>query len=357
MFLKKTRDVLPPHPFISKEKTEHSSHKILSTKKSSLHGFFKKFSIPTQPFPYPLHLPIISSPKFKVMRQDNHLPTGAASQVIAPDFDYLHADMDEIIFQHRNKQYGAYQLRKHYDENMMKGSLIAILLLALVFYLPSIAKAMSGNKANDETLETVVVISDYIEEVKEKPLPKPEIKMPEPKKATIAFVKPKVVVDSKAHETEEVPDVADLANIEIGTKTVEGTENGVPDGLEEDLPTSNEVVASEVKQPTKPDEPFKVVEQMPAFPDGEAALFKFIAEHIKYPTLARENGLEGTVYVSFVVEKDGSITNVSIRRDIGGGCGEEAVRVVDLMPKWLPGKQRGTPVRVMFNLPIKYKLD
>ena len=291
------------------------------------------------------------------MRQENNLPKGAASQAIAPDFDYLHADMDEIIFQHRNKAYGAYQLRKQYDENLMKGSLIAILLLALIFYLPSLAKAMSSSEADDATINTVVELSKFKEEKPEALLPKPEIKMPEPKRATIAFVRPKVVKDEKAIETEEIPDVADLANIDIGTKTVEGTPDGLPDGLEEAPPVPEFEPIMEDKPTEKVQPPFNIVEQMPTFPDGEAALFKFIKEHIEYPTIARDNGLEGTVYLSFVVEKDGSITNVTVRRDIGGGCGEEAVRVVGLMPKWLPGKQRGVPVRVTFNLPIKYKLD
>lgn len=86
-------------------------------------------------------------------------------------------------------------------------------------------------------------------------------------------------------------------------------------------------------------------------------MLQFIYSNIKYPAIARENGVEGTVYVKFVVEKDGKITNAEIVRDIGAGCGQEALRVVGLMPEWEPGKQRGRPVRVQFNLPVKYKLE
>jgi protein TonB len=101
---------------------------------------------------------------------------------------------------------------------------------------------------------------------------------------------------------------------------------------------------------------FTVVESEPEFPGGMEALYKYLAQNIKYPQLARENGITGKVYVTFVVEKDGSIANPRILRDIGGGCGAEAIRVVKAMPKWSPGKQRGKAVRVQFNLPVNFNL-
>ncbi len=120
----------------------------------------------------------------------------------------------------------------------------------------------------------------------------------------------------------------------------------------------------------EPDEIFKVVEEMPTFPGCESIsdkaerktcvdqkLLEFIYSNIKYPVLARDNGVQGLVVVNFVVEKDGSITDIQVVRDIGAGCGEEAVRIVKMMPKWNPGKQRGRPVRVRFTLPIRFKLE
>ncbi len=101
---------------------------------------------------------------------------------------------------------------------------------------------------------------------------------------------------------------------------------------------------------------FMVVENAPAFPGGDAARMKFLQDNIKYPQMARESGIQGTVYVTFVVERNGNVTDVKILRGIGGGCDEEAVRVVQNMPKWEPGKQRGKPVRVQFNMPIKFTL-
>ncbi len=102
---------------------------------------------------------------------------------------------------------------------------------------------------------------------------------------------------------------------------------------------------------------FMVVEQMPSFPGGMGALMKYLATHIKYPELAKESGIQGRVFINFVVEPDGSIDHVKVLRGIGGGCDEEAVRVVKSMPKWNPGKQRGKPVRVSFNLPVKFTLE
>jgi len=102
---------------------------------------------------------------------------------------------------------------------------------------------------------------------------------------------------------------------------------------------------------------FTVVEENPGYPGGEVEMRKFLQENMKYPQMARESGIQGTVYVTFVVEKDGNITDVRILRGIGGGCDEEAMRVVRSMPRWNPGKQRGQAVRVQFNLPVRFVLS
>jgi protein TonB len=102
---------------------------------------------------------------------------------------------------------------------------------------------------------------------------------------------------------------------------------------------------------------FMVVESMPEFPGGEAALYKYLGENIKYPQMAKESGIQGRVFVTFVVERDGKVTDVRVLRGIGGGCDEEAIRVVQSMPKWAPGKQRGKSVRVQYNLPVKFTLQ
>lgn len=105
------------------------------------------------------------------------------------------------------------------------------------------------------------------------------------------------------------------------------------------------------------EEIFTIVEKEPGYPGGDKARLEFLQKNIKYPQMAREAGIQGTVYVNFVVEKDGSITQVKILRGIGGGCDEEAMRVTKMMPKWSPGEQRGRPVRTSFRMPIKFTLQ
>lgn len=154
----------------------------------------------------------------------------------------------------------------------------------------------------------------------------------------------------------EVPEVTTVINIVENDQKIEN-ELVVDAGLNED--TKNIAIAPvivEEEEEVKEEEIFTVVENEPEFPGGMEALYKYLAQNIKYPQLARENGITGKVYVTFVVEKDGTIANPKILRDIGGGCGAEAIRVVKAMPKWSPGKQRGKAVRVQFNLPVNFNL-
>ncbi|MEZ4755710.1 MAG: energy transducer TonB [Flavobacteriales bacterium] len=117
-----------------------------------------------------------------------------------------------------------------------------------------------------------------------------------------------------------------------------------------------DVAVPQMEEAHDPNEPMTIAEQMPEFPGGKEALFAYIGKNLKYPEQAQEEGIEGVVYVTFVVETDGKITGVQVLRGIGGGCNEEAVRVVSGMPNWTPGMQRGKPVRVKYNLPIRYRL-
>lgn len=116
-------------------------------------------------------------------------------------------------------------------------------------------------------------------------------------------------------------------------------------------------VIGTIQDPPPAEELFNVVEQMPQYPGGEAEMFKYLARTVRYPEEAQKAGIQGAVYVTFIVEKDGAIQDVSVLRGIGGGCDEEAVRAVTAMPNWEPGMQRGKPVRVLYNLPVRYALS
>jgi protein TonB len=154
----------------------------------------------------------------------------------------------------------------------------------------------------------------------------------------------------------EVPEVTTVIEVVSNDKVIE---NEVSFNAEVNEETTNiEIAPVQIEEEEDETETqiFTVVENDPEFPGGMEALYKYLAQNIKYPQLARDNNITGKVYVSFVVEKDGSIANPVVKRDIGGGCGQEAIRVVKGMPKWTPGKQRGKAVRVQFNLPINFNL-
>jgi TonB family protein len=136
-------------------------------------------------------------------------------------------------------------------------------------------------------------------------------------------------------------------NIDISTSAI----NAI-DSVEQIIKDSTEVVIDDI------DDYFfgVIMETLPEYPGGDEARLKFLRDNVVYPKEAREKRIEGTVYVNFIVGKDGSISNVKVARGIGGGCDEEAVRVVSMMPNWKPGKQRGKEVRVSYNMPVKFTL-
>lgn len=142
-------------------------------------------------------------------------------------------------------------------------------------------------------------------------------------------------------------DVEVDVDIDFSSEISENTE------IETWTPPVQDIVDEEIIE----EEIFMVVESQPEFPGGDKARMRYLQENLKYPQLAKESGIQGTVYVTFVVEKDGSVTDIQVARSIGGGCDEEAVRVVKAMPKWKPGQQRGKAVRVRFSLPLKFTLQ
>ncbi len=154
-----------------------------------------------------------------------------------------------------------------------------------------------------------------------------------------------VELPKQTTQLEIVQDDVEVEDIEINAEVdqTEVIEEYVPVDVEDE-----EVVEQEI---------FQIVEEMPTFPGGEAKLMEYVAKNIKYPQIARETGIQGRVFVGFVVEPDGSISNVKLLRGIGGGCDEEAMRVIKSLPKWKPGKQRGKAVRVSYQIPVFFKLQ
>ncbi len=254
----------------------------------------------------------------------------------------VNRDRAELVFENRNKEYGAYEIRKNYERQVVRAFLFTMGGIFLAVAIPLIIRMISNidfGKKNVVSEEVTLMEPPPID--KTTPPPPPVIPPP-PVVQTIKFTPPKVVKDEEVQD-EPPPTQEEMKDVQISTVTQEGTTTT-------DLPPENPVV--------DPDEGkvFTIVEEMPSFPGGEEKMLAYIAKNIKYPPVARENNIIGRVYVSFVVDKDGKIKEAKILRGIGGGCDEEALRVVKSMPDWKAGRQNGRSVQVQFNLPVNFTL-
>jgi periplasmic protein TonB len=271
--------------------------------------------------------------------------------------NFLKRDLDDIVFEGRNQNYGAYVIRRIYKNHLKRGAILGFAFFALLIAGPSIAENI---KSREALVMTPDVILPPPPDAPKPNIPKPpEPPKPEPVKqiATIKVVPPRVLEDKEVKEPENIPKMDDIT-VAVSNETRDGVKGDLPPDMTP-APPPIEVGdgKKEVKKVEDDDTPLLIVEQAPEFVNGLNAMYKFLKENIKYPAVARENGIEGTVYVGFVVGKDGTIRDVKVKRGIGGGCNEEAIRVVELMPKWNPGKQNGKAVNVSFTIPIKFKLD
>ena len=218
------------------------------------------------------------------------------------------------------------------DLESKKSTFILIGLVVSLFVVWRVFEYKSYDKQSlDEFQRTVEVIEEEMVEITKQEQPKPQPPAPKPQVTQIE------IVDNEEEIEDEIEIDAEVSQDEV----IE--EYFAPAEIEEE-----EIVEAEI---------FKVVEVMPEFPGGAAKMMEYIQKNMKYPMMARESDIQGRVFVNFVVEPDGSISNVAVLRGIGGGCDEEAVRVVNSMPKWNPGKQRGTAVRCAFTVPIIFKLQ
>lgn len=267
-------------------------------------------------------------------------------------------DALDIVFANRNRAYGAYALRREYPRNLGKALGLGILFIGAALLLPQVLKAVGRLTPEPPPLDVTAILGPPpdIAATPPPPPPPPVLTPPPPPRSLQRFVPPIVQIDEEVNE-EDRKTVEELIknDDDIGNKDIKVVEEGAPT-IQPDfgVPTAIEPPA-----PPKDDEPVEMfsVNKPPSFPGGERDLLKFLAENIKYPALARENNIQGNVALSFVIGKDGSVTDVAILKDIGGGCGKEAVRVVQAMPKWFPGEANGHTVKVRYTLPVRFKLD
>lgn len=248
----------------------------------------------------------------------------------------------DIVFEGRNKIYGAYELRKSNGKTTVKALIIGSIIFSFAVAAPLIASFLpdSGEEEVDNNVKIATVkLPPKKEEVKPNQPPPPP---PPPKVDQVKFVKPVV---AKANEvTEDPPKIEELKDKKVGSETIKGDPDAVLT-VDEPVGTGTAAVVEEDNQVYNT----AGIEVKPDFPGGIEKFYKFVGNNYKTP---EEEGLKGKVYVTFVVEKDGSLTDIKVLRDIGYGTGAEAIRVLKKCPKWTPGEQNGKKVRVLYSLPI-----
>ena len=267
---------------------------------------------------------------------------------------------NNVVFAGRNKSYGAYELRLLYNKHILAAAIMATTVFSAGIGWPIFNKAKTD--INSPTVPypkkgIIEIIPDVL--ILPPPLSKEEV-VPEPPKPqpvqqtqkTVAYTNPKVVKDNQPVTGPEMPDQQELAQAIIGTTTQQGeTASGQNASVIEESPSGGAGGTA-----TEENMIHDFVAEMPYFEGGEAGLLKYIGRKIKYPREAVSEQVEGVVVVSFVVDRSGAITNATILKGLGYGTDEEALRVINSMPKWTPGKQNGKPVAVRYTLPIRFSM-
>lgn len=247
----------------------------------------------------------------------------------------------DIVFEFRNKEYGAYVLRKKYNRTVIWAMLVGIIIICTAVITPYVMATVSQHRIEVEE-KAVEVQMENLDQPMEEIAPPPPPPPPAEAQAQVKYVAP-VIVDSV-----KVDDQSNLATVDEVQETVQ--DEAVVEIVEQET--------EEVEEEVKEEEVFLIVEEMPSFGTGGANEFRqYTLENLRYPEVAAENGIQGRVFVQFVVEADGRITNVRVLRGVDPSLDKEAVRVVESSPPWNPGKQRGKPVRVSFTFPIIFQLQ
>jgi len=266
--------------------------------------------------------------------------------------DIFNPEWLNVVFKGRNQAYGAYELRKENPKNTNKALIIAVVGFVVILSLPTIINVISGfiPKADPKVKVTDVVLLPPPPIDAAKPPPPPPKEPPKPKVDQVRFPPPIVKPDNEVKE-KDPPTEKQLEVADPGPKEQKGDPNAK---ITVDEPVGN----SDAKQVTEDDgnAVFQAVEVEPVPKGGMQAFYDFLSKKINYPPAAKDAGTVGRVVLTFVVEKDGSLTDIKIVRDPGNGLGEEAVRVLKLAPKWTAGIQNGKPVRVQFTIPVNFSL-
>lgn len=282
---------------------------------------------------------------------------------MSKDVDLSSREWRDMIFEGKNKEYGAYEMRAKSDSRHNRAMLVIIIVLfavAILAWTVNTVIEQAQARPEDTTEQAMVEMAtdDVQEEEPQEEEPqrveeqKPEV-LPEEVLNTMKATELKITADAEVKEEIKSQDEMKETTTAVGaTDFDKGT-----DDLNVVREHKDEVVVEEKTEPVDDNKVFDVVEQNPVFPGGEAALLKYVAEHIRYPPMAQENNIQGRVVVQFVVTKTGSIGQVKVVRSKDPDLDKEAVRVVKSLPKFTPGKMNGHAVNVWYTLPINFKLQ
>ena len=275
--------------------------------------------------------------------------------------DLISNEWSDLLFENRNKEYGAYVLR-HQTSTRNIMSIIAVLILFAIVMAVMVAKnAYDDYKASHIRHEDVVILTNL---PNQKPEPKVERAEPvrqekiekvvEKVRSSIKFVAPIIKKDDEVNPDEQMKTQEEI----MSSKVAVGFANVIGNDESADVLRSKTLLVSEPVKPREEENKiFTVVEQMPSFPGGMGALMQYLSKNIKYPPFAEENNIQGRVICTFVVERDGSVTDIHIAKGVDPSLDKEAIRVVSGMPKWIPGRQNGQSVRVKYTLPVTFRLQ
>ena len=257
----------------------------------------------------------------------------------------------EMVFQGKNKEYGAYKLRNDSAKRHNQAMLIILIVAVVGFSIPKLVEFIKSKQEKTVEYGPTVMTKLAPAKVEDKHIKKVESVEPPPAlKSSVKFTAPVIKKDEEVSEEDEMRSQEEISQTKgiISIADVKGNDdvNG------KDIA---DVIADVIQVEEEPI--LDVVEQMPSFPGGDSELFSYLSKNIKYPAIAQENGIQGTVYLRFAVSKTGDIDKVEILRALDNACDREAIRVVKSMPRWIPGKQNGANVSVWYTLPVKFRLE
>jgi protein TonB len=267
----------------------------------------------------------------------------------------LNADILDIIFEGKNKEYGAYELRKTYNKRMVKAILGTGIIIVLLF-VGYIVSNLNGGGTKKAAVVDDVQLEEVHEEKKNEPPPPPPPKVEPPKVEMAIFTPPKIVKDNEVKEEEKPPEQEKLEDTKIGTVNQEGTKD---DGITAPpVSDAGKGVVEAPKDNEDYDKTFTKVEIESDFPGGTAAWLRYLNKNLRYPDDAVNNEIQGTVVVQFIVDKEGNVSDVqAIAGPDNGGLREEAVRVIKKSGKWTPAIQNGRQVKSYKKQPIVFRLE